>query len=883
MMLTMSTELEAGMLVGRYRLVRLIAKGGMGAVWEARDDRLDRPVAVKVLPETLVRDDEARRRFEREARALARLEHPNVVTIHDFGSTDPGTGETVPYLVMQLVEGVSLDREIASGPLPLARAVAVVEQVARALASAHAAGVIHRDLKPSNIMVGPGDHVWVLDFGLARLVRGHAGQLRDDTLTTPGMVLGSCPYMAPEQALGQEVVPASDQFSCGAVLYEAVTGRRAFVADTPMRVLQAVVHCDYPRLEEIRPDLPAALVAVIERCLARDPNRRYASAESLARDLAAVGHDLGGGDRAQTPTVRVSARPVGALRLRRRRALVRSIGIVLLAAAAGWVVGVMFGRAGTEPRRPDPGQWSVRELLDLQGSLRHPSWNPAGTELAVDHLRGDRGELLLVPTDGGSPRLLARAGAGERYAWPRFSPDGRALAVTVVSEGRQSVLVLPVVGGPPSAVLEGAQYPAWLDSASVLASIFVDGAASLWRFNLEDGSRQLAVAGDHQRGWFGAEIDPRGRLALVGGATAGRAGVWVADRPDAVPVEWLSPGPSLLGLSWAPGGGSIVASLDGALVRLDGNRTNQLVPRLERLWDPTLAPAGDRLAAVRQSAMNELVAVDPDDGSWSCLLCGVPGAGWGSTGPNGEIVFRRLAAGRLQLELRTPEGSERSLTPLGEEGSCPVMSPTGDAVAYLAPAGESGTALRVVSVSGGEPVTVATGVEGSEFPSWSPDGRMLAYAGGSPVNVWVVGRAGGAPRRLTRDGGDYPRWSPDGTRIAYVVWTEESDPAQGAWVVPATGGEPERVGQLPTQLTWSPDGRQLWQVRRTLDSLELWQADVGRWSWRRRTVLGIGAPPPPHMEHLPFTLDPVSGRLVLNRRSSTGALVLFEGIDASRW
>jgi hypothetical protein len=204
-------------------------------------------------------------------------------------------------------------------------------------------------------------------------------------------------------------------------------------------------------------------------------------------------------------------------------------------------------------------------------------------------------------------------------------------------------------------------------------------------------------------------------------------------------------------------------------------------------------------------------------------------------------------------------------------------------VAYLAPGGDGGTELRVIAVSGGEPVTVATGVEGSEYPSWSPDGRHLAYAGGAPVNVWVVSRAGGEPRQVTRSGGDYPRWSPEGGLIAYVVWTEESDPLQGAWVVPYAGGEPVRIGEHPTQLGWAPDGRSLWQLRRRDGEVELWQAAPGSWEWRARGALKLGAPSPPHMEHLPFTVDPVSGRLVFNRRSSNGALVVFEGIEPERW
>ncbi len=875
-------ELQPGTLVGRYRLVRLIAQGGMGAVWQARDERLEREVAVKVLPEMLVEDPEVRRRFEREARALARLQHPNVVTIYDLGSADPGTGEELPFLVMQLLRGRSLDQIIRDGPMQLDDAIAVIEQVARALVAAHSVGVIHRDLKPSNIMVAESGHVWVLDFGLARLGHGE-GRVREVTLTSPGMVLGSCPYMAPEQALGHEVVPASDLFAVGAVLYEAVSGRRAFEADTPMRVLQAVVACTYPPIDDVCAGLPASLGAIVERCLARDPARRYASAVALQEDLLALRRSLAQGDLAQSPTVAVGSDSVKALVDRRRRARLRRVGLAGCAAVVGLVLGALAGRHGFEPRRPDPGQWQVREILELPGSLRHPAWNPAGTELAVDHLLGDRGEVLAVPADGGEARVLALAPAGERLAWPRYSPDGTALVVSAVAEDRVSLQILPVVGGPPIAEIPGGRHAAWIDRRRLVYSRYDDGVAGLRLRDLESGEDREYLAPRPDAWWFGAESRPGGGLALIGGSTESRAGIWTTGRAGAEPRQWLPPGLPLFDFSWARGGRSLVASIDGTLMRVTEDGAAPLMPRLERVWDPAFAPDGARLGAVRQSSLNDLVEVDPASGITSCVLCGVQGAGWGSVGPDGSVVYRKLAAGAMQLYHRTPNGDERILTLRGEEGSCPAVSPDGKAVAYLAPGAEGGTELRVLALGGGEPVTVATGVEGSEYPSWSPDGRFLVYAGGSPINAWVVSPGGGEPRKVSPSGGDYPRWSPDGRMIAYVVWTEASDPNQGAWVVPAEGGEAQRVGDLPTQLGWSRDGETLWQLRRVEGALELWQAKVGAWRWRRASSIQLGAPPPPQIENLPFTVDPVTGRPVLNRRSSTGAVLVFEGVDPTRW
>lgn len=272
-------------MVGRYRLLRTLAQGGMGSVWCAHDGRLERDVAVKLLPRILITDPSVERRFEREARAMGRLQHSNVVSVFDFGSAQIDGGDELPYLVMELIRGRSMDVLMRGGPLPADRVLRIMEQVARALAAAHAAGVVHRDLKPSNVMVDDYDHVKVLDFGLARLNQ-REGQAPEETLTTPGMVLGSCPYMAPEQALGHQVGPQTDIFSCGSVLYEAFSGQRAFDGPTPMRVLQAVVKGRYVPLQEIVHGLSDDICKVVDRCLRLEPDQRFGSCEELATVLA---------------------------------------------------------------------------------------------------------------------------------------------------------------------------------------------------------------------------------------------------------------------------------------------------------------------------------------------------------------------------------------------------------------------------------------------------------------------------------------------------------------------------------------------------------------------------------------------------------------------
>jgi serine/threonine protein kinase len=515
-------ELEVGMTLGRYRLEQRIGEGGMGSVWRARDGVLERDVALKALPRNLVTDASAGRRFEREARAMGRLQHPNVVGIFDIGRADPGTGEELRYLVMELVSGRPLNQVIAGEGAPLRKIVLWMEQVARALGAAHAAGIIHRDLKPSNIMVDDEDHVFVLDFGLARLMQTE-GALPEETLTTPGMVLGSCPYMSPEQALGQKVTPQSDLFSFGTVLYEALTRERAYKGETPMRVLQAVVRCDHVPVDDLAPGLPTSVVEIVERCLARDPADRYSNAEELARDLAIVG-EMEGSSAAAMPTIAVGRGEVSATRVRRSRRRRRLASATAIAAVLGTMAGLWIGRLGREPVRPDPGRWTMTELYHGSGNLFRPRWSPKGNLIAIARTEASSGEIMVLGSERDDPRVLYTGIGDEVPGAPSFSPDSAALAISVVTGSRQQVRVIPAVGGPPVAEIDNALHGAWLDRSTLVFSRLEDGRSSIWSLDLDRNQERLRVpAGSDGLSWW--EAHPRPAISHLGSTSVtGRAG-----------------------------------------------------------------------------------------------------------------------------------------------------------------------------------------------------------------------------------------------------------------------------------------------------------------------------------------------------------------------
>jgi TolB-like protein/tetratricopeptide (TPR) repeat protein len=319
-------SLAPGDRLGPYEVLAPLGAGGMGEVYRARDTRLGREVALKVLPAAVASDERRLRRFEQEARSASALNHPNIVTIHDVGETDG-----VPWIAMERVEGASLRQRLAADRLPLEQALAIGLQVAQGLARAHAAGVVHRDLKPENVMVTPDGRAKILDFGLAKAAPGAApggSQAETSTQATEaGAVVGTVGYMSPEQATGRPVDHRSDQFALGAILYELATGRRAFQRASAVETLSAILREEPAPLRSLSPDVPEPLDRIVRRCLSKDPAGRYDSTQDLALDLAAVREP---GALAGPPSDGPARRP-------RRVVWLGLVGLAAAALAAAWI------------------------------------------------------------------------------------------------------------------------------------------------------------------------------------------------------------------------------------------------------------------------------------------------------------------------------------------------------------------------------------------------------------------------------------------------------------------------------------------------------------------------------------------------------------------
>jgi eukaryotic-like serine/threonine-protein kinase len=356
-----SVSLEPGTRLGPYEIVRLLGAGGMGEVYRARDTKLDREVAVKVLPARLALDAAALTRFEREAKAVAALSHPNILAIHDFG-----THEGTTYAVTELLSGETLRARLAGAELPVRKALDFGGQIADGLAAAHEKGLVHRDVKPENVFVTNQDRVKILDFGLVR----HQSE-DDDTVTAamactaPGTFLGTTGYASPEQALGRPVDFRSDQFALGSVLYEMLTGRRAFARSSIPETLSAVIRDEPEPIATLNPDVPAPLRWILERCLAKDPAERYASTHDLARELRTVrDHFLEASASGEIDRPGRTASPVRAARnlaYRPRVVGAAAVGLLILVAA-----GVQLYRSAR--RSPPVTLESVAVLPLVNGS-----------------------------------------------------------------------------------------------------------------------------------------------------------------------------------------------------------------------------------------------------------------------------------------------------------------------------------------------------------------------------------------------------------------------------------------------------------------------------------------------------------------------------------
>jgi len=768
-----------GARFGPYEIIAPIGAGGMGEVYRARDSRLHRDVAIKVLPAALSADTDRLVRFEQEARAAAALNHPNILAVYDVGSEFGA-----PFIVSELLEGQTLRERLEAGPLPVRKAIAYVVCVTRGLEAAHGKGITHRDLKPDNVFVTTDDRIKILDFGLAKLAvdpsAAAASALQTAPPTAVGAVLGTVGYMAPEQVRGQAVDPRTDLFAVGVILYELLSGRRAFRRDTAPETMAAILNEDPPDIAAAGRSIPPALVRIIDRCLEKHPAARFQTASDLAFALESLS-EASNSTNATAPSVRVDR--VG------RGWIGWVIAAVLLLALAP--VAVRHLREQQTVARPMQFQFSPSVELAGPGNF---SVSPDGGSVAFFGIGADGGWRLWVRAMNSldvRPLPGTEIARGSPAPPPFWSPDNRFVAFQASDFKLKKV---DVSGGPAQTLGE-------------MPGVAVGGS---WN------STGDIIVGNTAGGIL--------RLSENGGAVSPVTVMDAAKKEEfhLLPT-FLPDGRHFLYLRIAPGAmaasGTYIGTLDA---KADAQSAERLAPyEVGMTYVPAIDQGPGRLMFVREGTLfaqpfdpvrlamaGNPVAVAQGVGSFR-------DGGYFSASGNDVLVYR-TANTDFQIASfdRTGGRQGRASEPAGFRGA--ALSPDGGrAVASrTVPQDATKADLWLFDLSQGNSTTRFTFGNGlAEYPIWSSDGRRIAFTLNNNRVVQKLASGDGDEQELLRSSPvgivKATSWSADGRFVLYTI-AEATATKTDIWVLPTGGGKPvpfARTQFEEDQGRFSPDGR----------------------------------------------------------------------------
>ena len=444
----MELSLAPNTVISHYRIVRRLGAGGMGEVYLAEDSTLSRKVAIKFLAADSAADEKAKGRLTREARAAAQLDHPNICGIHEVGE-DRG----LAFIVMQYVEGETLAARMRRKPLELDEALAVAVQLTDALTEAHLHGIIHRDIKPQNIMLTARGHVKVMDFGLAKLVADDAQPETESMLTGAGAVLGTVPYMSPEQVRGEPLDARSDLFSFGAVLYEMIAGTQPFAAGSPADTISAILTRETMPLARYSPQVPGEVERIVGKALAKNREERYQTAKDLLIDLRRLkrSQEISSESNRSAVTTAI-ARPSRAALL--RRSMIGALGMIVLTVA---VVGYLKTRHASQTDQP-AAQHALSRLTFDAGLQSEPTWSPDARFIAYSSDRAGNFAIFVQAVGEGNPVQVTHSTS---HDWqPDWSPDGKRIVFRSERDGG-GLYVVPALGGSERKISSFGYHPRW--------------------------------------------------------------------------------------------------------------------------------------------------------------------------------------------------------------------------------------------------------------------------------------------------------------------------------------------------------------------------------------------------------------------------------------
>ncbi len=821
--------IAAGSRLGTYEILSPLGAGGMGEVYRAKDTKLGRDVAIKVLPEEFLEGEDRKARFEQEARLLAALNHPGIAAIYSFEET-PGSSPSSSrhLLVTELLEGETLRQRLGAGPLPLRKAVEYGVQMAKALASAHEKGIVHRDLKPENLFVTSDGHMKILDFGLAKQRTIAAGEdTKSPTLaqaTDPGTLLGTVGYMAPEQVRGQPADARSDIFAFGCVLYEMLTGKRAFKGESAVEAMNAILKEEPPDPDVSGARIPTDVDRLVRHCLEKNPAERFQSARDLAFDLESLAGSSAAGRAAALPSPRGGQRWVPAA----------SVAVALFAVAGSYAVGHWKGKSSIAAV-PSFAQLTFRQEPIFEARLA-----PDGKTVVYSAASsGNTPEIFSLRSDypGASPRallaghLLSISSKGELAVLTHARYKGHSLFEGTLAR-------MPLEGGAPREILDGVREAEWSPDGADFAVIRDVGGKDRLEF---PAGKVLCETGGYLSGprfsprgdriaFFEHpfKFDDRGEVAVVdlaGKKTVLSEGYWGEE-----------------GLAWSPAGDEVMFSAGTAYnnfrvyaVSLSGKRRIAL----ESAGGLTIHDIrGDgRWLTTRDDFFREMPVLAPGqarerDLSW--LDLSDPRA---LTADGRTLLFSEESGSvgvNYAVCLRQTDGSP--VVRLGEGNAADLSN---DGKWALASVPTTPPQLLLYPTGAGEPRKLERGgLVSYESAQFFPDGKRVLACGhedGKSVRCYVQDVAGGKPRPVTPEGTSQGFVAPDGRLILVKA-------SGGALLLyPVDGGEPRKVaGATPDDsvIRWSADGRFLLVSRSGEVPARIERLDVA--TGRREPVRTIG-------------------------------------------
>ncbi|HKP88029.1 MAG TPA: protein kinase [Blastocatellia bacterium] len=821
--------ISSGTLIGRYEVLTKLGVGGMGVVYKAHDTQLDRPVALKILPPELVRDQDRVRRFVQEAKSASALNHPHIVTIYEIGhevfgegaasadekDAQPTNGDPEPvarpvhYIAMEFINGDTLRAKINRDKTDLKRLLELLIQVAEGLAKAHTFSIVHRDLKPENIMITEDGYAKVLDFGLAKLIEADKLAGGDDMLeaetvmmsrTLPGMVIGTVGYMSPEQVQGKTVDQRSDIFSFGCILYEAATGRKPFDGDSLIDSLHKIVYAPAPPIKEINPDIPAELQRIIRKCLSKAPDERYQSIKDIALDLrdlikeydslpsvsttypplASANHSFASGSQSAVASGAVS----GVIQPPPRRArwwVAAGVGAFIVVAIAF----ALFKLAGRKSRDANPAMpFQTMKVTRLTSNGRSSGAIISPDGKYVVHFISEAGKKSLwVRQVATSSNVEIIPPAEVVYTGATFSNDGNFVYFVKLESKLIGVLYqIPVLGGNPKKIIEDVDTP---------ISFSPDGT----RFVFQRGV-----------------LNPAESRLIIANADGTGERVLAARK---VPQVYALP-------AWSPDGRTIACSVG------DGSQMSVVEVRVaDGAEKPITAEKWPLVGKVGWFADNSglaIIAADQTSRQRQIWHLSYPGGetrritndlndyGGMSLTADGKTlaVTQSDAITNLWLAPRSDLGRARQITFGASKYSQLTWTPDGRIV-YCVTGSGSGD-IWIMDANGGNQKQLISNVGVNVFPAVSPDGRYIVFASnrGSAsniLNIWRINSDGSDPKQLTYGNGELGcSITPDGKWVVYS--SIESFGEQKLWKVSIDGGEPVQLSDKTTALpAVSPDGK----------------------------------------------------------------------------